>query len=67
MLIQLNGKPIQLDENIHTVDDLLTFYQLENRIVIVEINKEILYRELYDSTILSNGDRVELIHFVGGG
>ncbi|MET3193703.1 sulfur carrier protein ThiS [Bacillus sp. OAE603] len=67
MIIQLNGKSIQLAENIFTVKDLLLSYQLENRIVVVEVNKEILYRELYGTTALSNGDIVELIHFVGGG
>ena len=67
MNIQLNGKSIQLAENICTVKDLLHSYQLENRIVVVEVNKEILFRELYGTTVLSNGDIVELIHFVGGG
>lgn len=67
MIIQLNGKSIHLAENICTVRDLLSSYHLENRIVIVEVNKEILNRELYSHTILSNGDIVELIHFVGGG
>lgn len=67
MLIQLNGKSIQLAEGVCTVEDLLHSYQLANRIVVVEVNKEILYRELYGTTVLSNGDIVELIHFVGGG
>ncbi len=44
MIIQLNGKSIQLAENICTVEDLLHSYQLENRIVVVEMNNEILYR-----------------------
>jgi len=67
LIIQLNGKSIQLAETICTVEDLLHSYQLENRIVVVEVNKEILYSELYGTTVLSNGDIVELIHFVGGG
>jgi sulfur carrier protein len=65
--IKLNGKNIYLPDNIATIQDLLIDYQLENRIVIVELNKEIVYKEQYASTVLSNEDSVELIHFVGGG
>jgi len=65
--IKLNGKDIQILNHLKTIKDLLTEYQLDNRIVIVELNKEIIFKEQYDSTILSNGDSVELIHFVGGG
>lgn len=67
MNIKLNGKDIQILNHLKTIKDLLTEYQLDNRIVIVELNKEIIFKEQYDSTILSNGDSVELIHFVGGG
>lgn len=67
MFIHLNGKNVQLSEKIKTIQDLLNFYQIEKRIVVVELNKEIVYREQYTTTTLSNGDCVELIHFVGGG
>ena len=46
---------------------LLRYYNLENRIVVVEVNQDITYKEQYDSTILSDKDRIEIIHFVGGG
>lgn len=65
--IQLNGKSTELPKSIHSVQDLLTFYSLENRIVIVEVNKEIIFKEQYPSLTLSNKDTVEIVHFVGGG
>jgi len=65
--IKLNGKVIQLPDYIATIQDLLLNYQLENRIVVVELNKQIIYKEQYAFTVLSNEDSVELIHFVGGG
>ncbi len=65
--IRLNGKNIDISSKTCTIQDLLNEYQLENRIVIVEVNKEIIYKEQYSLTRLSNGDSVELIHFVGGG
>jgi sulfur carrier protein len=67
MFIQLNGKQIELQENIQSVQQLLAHYNLENRIVVVEINKDIVTKESYQTTKLSAGDVVEIIHFVGGG
>lgn len=66
-IIQLNGKNIELPENVHTIQDLLKFYKLENRIVIVEVNKDIVYKEHYASKTLADRDQVEIVHFVGGG
>lgn len=67
MTIVLNGKTIELPQEINSISDLLRYYNLENRIVVVEVNQEITYKEQYDSTILSDKDRIEIIHFVGGG
>ncbi len=67
MAIILNGKDIELPKEVQSISDLLCHYNLENRIVVVEVNQEITYKEQYDSTILSDKDRIEIIHFVGGG
>ena len=67
MDIILNGKNIELPNQVKSIADLLSHYNLENRIVVVEVNQEITYKEQYDSTILSDKDRIEIIHFVGGG
>lgn len=67
MKIQLNGKAHELPEHVKTTAQLLAFLELENRIVIVEINQDIVMKEKYESHPLNDGDKVELIHFVGGG
>ncbi|KAB7672129.1 sulfur carrier protein ThiS [Bacillus sp. B1-b2] len=67
MSITLNGKSVNLQEGTNTVKQLLSFYHLENRIVVVEVNKEIVMKENYEAMSLTNGDVVEIIHFVGGG
>jgi len=67
MTILLNGKSVQLPSEVTTIKALLTHYQLENRIVIVEQNTEIVYKEQYSSSMLSDKDKIEIIHFVGGG
>jgi sulfur carrier protein len=67
MSIQLNGKSVVLPEEVTSIQKLLTHYNLENRIVVVELNKEIVLKEQYETMNLSRGDVVEIIHFVGGG
>lgn len=64
MSITVNGKQIELFES---VQQLLEHYSLENRIVVVEVNRDIVMKENYATTRLSHGDVVEIVHFVGGG
>jgi sulfur carrier protein len=40
---------------------------LEEKIVIVELNQIILEKANHFATAVSNGDRIEIVHFVGGG
>jgi sulfur carrier protein len=64
---QLNGKSVALSEDINSVDKLLSHYQLESRIAVVEVNKEIVKKEDYETRKLTDGDTIEIVHFVGGG
>lgn len=67
MNFQLNGKSVALSEDINSVDKLLSHYQLESRIAVVEVNKEIVKKEDYETRKLTDGDTIEIVHFVGGG
>lgn len=67
MSIKLNGEFVNLKEDVKTVQQLLAFYELENRLVIVEHNREIILKDQYDSTTIQHGDEIEFVHFVGGG
>jgi len=40
---------------------------IDPRRVAVELNMEILPKADYETTALSDGDRIEIVHFVGGG
>ncbi len=50
-----------------TVSALLTELSLDRRKVAVERNEEIVPRSLYGETALAAGDRLEIVHFIGGG
>ena len=47
--------------------DLLASLDLDPRAVVVELNREIVRREGLGTHTLRNDDRVEVVHFVGGG
>ena len=66
MRITLNGKAYKLSEDASTVQQLLEHLGLSKRIVVVEVNKEIVQKDQYDRPIRER-DQVEMIHFVGGG
>ncbi|MEM5016669.1 sulfur carrier protein ThiS [Metabacillus indicus] len=67
MKIKLNGSTAELDPHIKTMGDLLAFYQLSHKTVMIEHNETILDKKSYDSVILKDGDVLEMVHFVGGG
>ena len=50
-----------------TLADLLTHLGLDPRTVVVELNREIVRRPRLAETPLTDGDAIELVHFVGGG
>jgi len=50
-----------------TLLDLLAHLDLDPRTVVVELNREIVRRPRLGATALTEGDSVELVHFVGGG
>ena len=66
LFITLNGEPYELDQPL-SVTDLLMKLAIDPRRVAVEHNLTILKRQLFDDTIVHEGDRVEIVNFVGGG
>ncbi|KEP25853.1 MULTISPECIES: sulfur carrier protein ThiS [Bacillus] len=67
MKIQLNGRVVDFDKENGTIYDLLSAYQLENRVVIVEKNQEIIDKEAFQQVEIQPNDTIEIVHFVGGG
>ena len=66
MNILLNGEERQLDQDA-TVALLLEDLSLSGKRLAVELNEEILPRSQYGEYRLSDGDKVEIVHAVGGG
>ena len=66
MFITLNGESYELEQPL-SVTDLLTKLAIDPRRVAVEHNFTILKRQLFSDTLMHDGDRIEIVNFVGGG
>ena len=66
MHIQLNGEPYELADGA-SVADLIERLELAGRRVAVERNLDIVPRSQYASTVLNEGDQLEVVHAIGGG
>jgi len=64
--IEVNGEAREVDEGL-TVGGLLSALSLAGQLVAVERNEEIVPRAEHGRAVLAEGDRIEIVQFVGGG
>ena len=64
--IQLNGKKISVKPKA-TIYDLLKKFKLNNKKVAIEHNGIIIPKMNYKKKYLKNNDKLEVVHFIGGG
>ena len=64
--IQLNGKKVVIKSN-YSLFDLLKKYKLTNKKVAIEHNGKIIPKANYKKKKLIDNDKVEIVHFIGGG
>ncbi len=64
--IQLNGKPIDLEPGL-SLADVIRRHRLDPQKAAVEHNLNIVPRSQLEYTQVADGDRIELVEFVGGG
>ena len=65
MDIALNGETRSV--SVKTVKELLESLDIDSKRVAVELNMEILPKADYVTRTIADGDRIEIVHFVGGG
>jgi len=64
--IKLNGKNISILEDTSLLS-LLEKYKIDKKKIAIELNGKIVQKNRFQKTFLKNLDRVELVHFIGGG
>ena len=66
MQIVLNGEKTEQKEGL-SLAGLLSQLGIGRERVAVEVNLDIVPKAGYDTQLLADGDKVEIVHFVGGG
>lgn len=66
MKIHVNGEPREFSTQL-SLSNLIEQLELPPQRIAVELNREVVRRANWDTTLLQEDDRVEIVHFVGGG
>lgn len=66
MRIQVNGESQELPDGI-SLEDLIHKLSLQPVRIAIELNRSVARRSEWATTMLNEGDRIEIVHFVGGG
>lgn len=66
MVVTVNGKPMELPDGL-SVEDLLSRLKIRREFTAVALNREVALRAHYAETKLQDGDKVEIVHPMGGG
>ena len=64
--IQLNGNPYEINTETN-LNQLLNKLKIQKTKVAIELNGAIIEKNKYPKVILNKGDKVEIVHFIGGG
>ena len=64
--IKLNGKFKYVPEN-YKVSDLINDIKIPLKKVAIELNQEIMDKKKISKIILKKSDKIEIVHFIGGG
>ncbi len=66
MRIQVNGEPREVEEHL-SLPELVASLNLKPEQVAIELNHKVIRRREWSEAILREDDKVEIVHFVGGG
>jgi thiamine biosynthesis protein ThiS len=66
MLITINGETKEIGQEIN-LTNLLKFFALPQEQVAIEVNKQVVRKKDWENIKINEADKIEIIHFVGGG
>jgi len=66
MKITINGEIKEFEGEVN-LNRLLELFSLPSQRVAVELNREVVRRKDWENTTIQDADRIEIVHFVGGG
>jgi thiamine biosynthesis protein ThiS len=65
--VQINGEPREFSDTSLRLSELIEQLSLAPQRIAIEVNRQIVRRADWEQTTVHDGDRVEIVHFVGGG
>lgn len=66
MNLIINGQNLEFESG-KNIDEILAILGVEAKIFAITLNAKLVKKEDYKSTILREGDRIEMLQFMGGG
>jgi sulfur carrier protein len=67
MRIMLNNRNEEFDAESITVTEMILLKKFSFRMRIIKVNGELIVKEKYDTTVINNGDDVQMIYLMSGG
>ena len=64
--VTINGDTHSLDSDLN-LNELLARFDIEQDKVAIEHNREIVPKSTFDRVTVTDGDNLEIVHFIGGG
>ena len=64
--IKVNGKNISISET-YKLSDLIKHLKIPMKKVAIELNEEIIDKKIVNKIKLKQNDKIEIVHFIGGG
>ncbi len=66
MKITVNGEIKELENEVN-LSHLLKLFSLPSQRIAVELNREVVRKNDWDNIVIKDEDKIEIVHFVGGG
>ena len=66
MNLIINGESMDFEDN-KSIQEILDILNIESKIVAVALNSNLIQKESYNDTFPNNGDKIELLQYIGGG
>jgi len=67
MKITLNNNPSEIIQDEISVQELLTLQKFTFKMLIIKINDKLVKKEEYETALIHDGDKVDVIHLISGG
>ncbi len=66
MKVIINGKTKEISDELN-LSELLKHFSLPEQRIAIELNKQVVRKKDWGNILINDGDKLEVIHFVGGG